>query len=92
MERTVKNNLGTSTDDKVAAAGEVFLTEYDLALRWKVSAKKLQADRWKEQGVPFVRIGRSVRYRLAEIIAYEENRTVYESVRRVKRSTYYEVR
>ncbi len=64
-KKALTNSYGKS-------AGQVFLTEVELAKRWRVSTKKLQADRWKEQGVPFVKIGRSVRYRLAEVIAYEE--------------------
>lgn len=54
------------------AAGVIFLTERQLADRWQISVKKLQADRWNGCGVPFVKIGRSVRYRLAEVLAYEE--------------------
>ena len=50
---------------------DVFLTENQLADRWQVSTKKLQADRWKGVGVPYVKISRSVRYRLREIRAYE---------------------
>ena len=48
------------------------LTENELALRWKLaSAKKLQADRVKGVGCPFVRIGRCVRYRLSDVLAHE---------------------
>jgi hypothetical protein len=47
------------------------LTESQLAQRWQISAKKLQADRCSGRGVPFVRIGRRVRYRLADVEAYE---------------------
>ncbi|CAO3449085.1 hypothetical protein [Azospirillum largimobile] len=48
------------------------LTEDNLKDRWKLaSAKKLQADRVKGIGCPFVRIGRCVRYRLSDVVAYE---------------------
>ncbi len=47
------------------------LTEAQLALRWMVSPKKLQADRLKGTGCPFLKINRSVRYRLEDILAYE---------------------
>lgn len=50
---------------------DVFLTENQLADRWQVSTKKLQADRWKGVGVPYVKISRSVRYRLRDVRAYE---------------------
>ena len=48
------------------------LTEQQLADRWNISVRTLQAARVKGVGVPFVRIGRSVRYRLEDVIAYEE--------------------
>lgn len=54
------------------AAGLIFLTEHQLGRRWQISVKKLQADRYNRRGVPFVKLGRSVRYRLAEVLAYEE--------------------
>lgn len=54
------------------AAGLIFLTEVQLAERWQVSVKKLQADRYNGRGVQFAKIGRSVRYRLADVLAHEE--------------------
>jgi hypothetical protein len=48
------------------------LTTRDLARRWQVSVKKLENDRWRGGGVPFVRIGAAVRYRLADVLAFEE--------------------
>lgn len=51
---------------------ELFLTETELANRWKLrSAKKLQADRLRGTGCAFVRIGRCIRYRLTDIEAFE---------------------
>ncbi len=50
------------------------LNEKQLAERWGVSARTLQAARVKGTGVPFVRIGRSVRYRLEDVLAYEQAR------------------
>jgi hypothetical protein len=47
------------------------LNERQLAKRWGVSVRTLQAARVKGSGVPFVRIGRSVRYRLEDVLAYE---------------------
>ena len=57
------------------AEGQLFLTERDLALRWNVSVKKLQADRLSGRGVQFVRFGRSIRYRLSDLEAFEEINT-----------------
>lgn len=54
------------------AIPQVLLTEQELADRWRSSKKKLQADRLKGTGVPFVRIGRLIRYRLNDVTAYEE--------------------
>ena len=51
---------------------EIFLTETELALRQKRSVKTLQADRVAGRGVPFLKIGRSVRYRVADVIAFEQ--------------------
>lgn len=50
------------------------LNEKQLADRWGVSVRTLQAARVKGSGVPFVRIGRSVRYRLEDVLAYEQAR------------------
>jgi hypothetical protein len=50
------------------------LNEKQLAERWAVSVRTLQAARVKGGGVPFVRIGRSVRYRLEDVLAYEHAR------------------
>jgi hypothetical protein len=54
------------------AADEILLTEKLLSKRWGLaSEKKLQADRLKGAGCRFVRIGRAVRYRLSDVLAYE---------------------
>jgi hypothetical protein len=50
------------------------LNEKQLADRWGVSARTLQAARVKGSGVPFIRIGRAVRYRLEDVLAYEQAR------------------
>lgn len=47
------------------------LTEEQLAARWALSVKTLQAARLKGSLVDFVKIGRSVRYRLTDVEAYE---------------------
>jgi hypothetical protein len=50
------------------------LNEKQLAARWDVSVRTLQAARVNGSGVPFVRIGRSVRYRMEDVLAYEQRR------------------
>ena len=77
MKALNDNHLGNT--HLTSAAGQIFFTEDDLAKRWHVSVKTLQADRFKGGTVPYCKIGRSVRYRLADILAYEE--------RQVRRST-----
>lgn len=47
------------------------LKETQLAARWACSVKKLQADRAAGRGVPFLKIGRLIRYRVADIEAFE---------------------
>ena len=52
-------------------ASEMFLTEKQLAARWFASTKKLQADRLYGKGCQYIKIGRAVRYRLSDILAFE---------------------
>lgn len=55
----------------VIYAAEI-VTQRDLASRWHISAKKLEADRLKGTGCPFIKIGSAVRYRISDILAYED--------------------
>ena len=50
------------------------LNERQLAARWVLSVRTLQAARVKGTGAPFVRIGRAIRYRLEDILEYERER------------------
>ncbi len=52
---------------------DVFLTERELAARWQVASKTLRNQRSLGLGCRFVRIGRMVRYRLADILAFEQS-------------------
>ena len=54
----------------------VYLREGEVAERQGVSIKKLQADRWNFRGIPYVKLGRSVRYDLADVIAHEEKNKI----------------
>ena len=54
-------------------AETVFLTEHQLAARQQRSVKTIRNDRLYGRGVPFVKIGRSVRYRMVDVIACEES-------------------
>jgi len=68
------DGLGTKTCSLPIANhfDEVFLTEQHLASRHQRSVKTLRNARVTGGYVPFVRIGRSVRYRLSDVVAYEQ--------------------
>lgn len=50
---------------------QVYLTEQQLAHRWAISIKTLQAWRLKGEGIKFCRLGRSIRYKINDIEAFE---------------------
>jgi hypothetical protein len=59
--------------------GEVFLTEKQLASRHQRSVKTLRNARVTGSYIRFVRLGRTVRYRLSDIVAYEEANLVHST-------------
>ena len=60
-----------------AAAVQTMLTTKDLAERWSVSAGSLANERATgRSAVPYVKIGERVRYRLSDILEYE-NRSIH---------------
>ena len=50
---------------------ETLLTTRDLAQRWQVNAGSLANDRSAGRGVPYVKIGGAVRYRLRDVEVFE---------------------
>jgi len=48
------------------------LTERQLAARWQLSVKTLQAQRWKGVHCPYLKVGRLVRYRLVDVLHFEQ--------------------
>ena len=52
-------------------ARESHLTTDDLARRWRVSPARLRNERVAGAGCPFMKLGRSVRYRMADVVAFE---------------------
>jgi hypothetical protein len=60
----VASSLGEPLDEKL-------LTEKQLAKRHRRSPKTLRNDRVKGTYIPFLKIGRQVRYRLSDVLAYE---------------------
>jgi hypothetical protein len=47
------------------------LSQYELAQRWRLSPRTLERWRWLGQGPAFVKLGRRVAYRVADIEAFE---------------------
>lgn len=41
-----------------------------------ISEKKLERDRWMEKRIPYVKLGRHVRYRAADLLEYVESNIV----------------
>lgn len=56
-------------DTKSAAV--IHLTTSDLAKRWRLSPGRLRNLRVAGKGCQFIKLGRAVRYRLADVVAYE---------------------
>ena len=52
-----------------------FLSEIEVAKILNVSRATLQQNRWLNRGIPFIKVGRSVRYAVTDLQAFiEENR------------------
>jgi hypothetical protein len=73
---TDKLNRSNSLPSAANARDEVFLTEKQLASRHQLSVKTLRNARVTGSYIRFVRLGRTVRYRLSDIVAYEEANSV----------------
>lgn len=50
----------------------LLLNERDLAARWRISVRTLQNKRVQGCGIPFLKLGRSVRYRMSDVLAHED--------------------
>ena len=64
--------------DRVAPSGAAVLdgqaahlTQHDLARRWRMSERTLEAWRWRKRGPPYLRIGGKIIYRRSDVLAYE---------------------
>lgn len=53
---------------------ESFLTAKQLSQRWCISPSTLERWRWLGVGLPYIKVGGRIRYRLADIQAYERDR------------------
>ena len=54
----------------------LFLTEREVANLLKISTKKLQADRFYGRGLPYIKLGGAVRYKLDHIMEAVEKSVV----------------
>lgn len=50
---------------------EQFLSEVDLAARWAMSSKTLTRWRTIRRGPPFVKLGKTVRYAMSDVLEFE---------------------
>ncbi len=48
-----------------------YLTQVELAVRWRISPRTLERWRWAGEGPRFIKIGGLVRYRLEDIEGFE---------------------
>lgn len=51
---------------------EQLMTQEEVAFRWKVSEATLERDRSLKQGVRYLKIGGLIRYRLQDVLSYED--------------------
>jgi len=51
---------------------DIFLTSTQLSQRWCISPSTLERWRWLRVGLPYIKVGGRIRYRLADIQAYEQ--------------------
>lgn len=68
----VKNStavIASSVSDTVATV-PVLWTQRQTADYLRVSEKWLERDRWLGATIPFIKVGRSVRYRATDVVAY----------------------
>ena len=53
-----------------------YLTEVEVSDITRMSLSTLRNDRFRGKGIPYVKIGRSVRYNLADVIEFMESRKI----------------
>ena len=61
-------------DGTIVSASSILLTEGDLSKRWSCAVRTLQMDRVKGGGVPYLKLKHLVRYRLSDVLSYENAR------------------
>ena len=57
-------------------ANHKYLTEKEVAIITRLSLATLRNDRFLRRGIPYMKIGRSVRYSLEDVIQYMESHKI----------------
>lgn len=57
------------------------ITQEELAARWQISEATLERDRSLRQGCRYMKIGGLIRYRMSDVLAYEDDCTVETKAR-----------
>jgi hypothetical protein len=70
----------TATEDEL-------VTEVEIADFLKLSTRTLQSWRINNDGPPFVRVGRAIRYRLRDVVRWIEARTVAPATQATNRNS-----
>jgi predicted DNA-binding transcriptional regulator AlpA len=65
---------------------DAILTEVEIADFLKLSTRTLQSWRVKNDGPPFIRVGRAIRYRLRDVVRWIEERTVSPAIQATNRN------
>jgi len=71
QNRTSRRTADDGPPPAAVSAQVRHLTETDLARRWRMSVRTLQAWRWRKIGPPYVKAVGKVLYRLCDIEAFE---------------------
>jgi predicted DNA-binding transcriptional regulator AlpA len=69
-------NAGAMATAHLASLDSVWLTEHDVARELGLSVKTMSNWRNRDQGPPYVKLNRAVRYRRTDLDAWIESRTV----------------
>ena len=54
----------------------VLLTEKEVQELYKLNVKTLQRERFNGSGIPYIKLGRRVRYKVSDINTYLEKKTI----------------
>jgi len=67
-----RQEVGLTPNHEEFSMEERYLTEQEVARITSLSLSKLRSDRFKGKGIPYYKIGRSVRYSMRDIVQYLE--------------------